>query len=257
MLVRVAAVRGSAPRDNDAVMSVTAGEMAGTIGGGQLEWLAIAKAREMLADRSQVASMDVALGPEIGQCCGGRVRLDFEPVDAPLLGALEMQASAQKRELPQVLVFGAGHTGKALARALAPLPLITMLIDSRPEAVEGFHHGGAVVASAMPESEVRKAPPNSVFVAMTHSHNLDFLITAEALARGDAAYCGMIGSATKRAVFLSWLAENGYDKSLGEKLTCPIGGSTVRDKRPEVIAALTAAEILAALSARELSPPKQ
>ena len=101
----------------------------------------------------------------------------------------------------------------------------------------------------MPEEVVRNAPPGSAFVAMTHSHSLDFLIAAEALARGDAAYCGMIGSATKRAVFAGWLAEHDLDRRLAGKLVCPIGGSVVRDKRPEVIAALTAAEILTALHA--------
>ncbi|MEZ5871580.1 MAG: xanthine dehydrogenase accessory protein XdhC [Nitratireductor sp.] len=257
VVVRVDAVRGSAPRDNDAVMSVTASALAGTIGGGQLEWLAIEKARALITGSGKAASLEVPLGPEIGQCCGGRVRLDFQMVDAALIGELEIQAKAQQHGLPQVLVFGAGHTGKALARALAPLPLATMLIDTRAEALAGFDHPGSMVISAMPESEIRQAPPNSAFVAMTHSHGLDFLITAEALARGDASYCGMIGSATKRAVFCSWLTENGYDKSLGEKLTCPIGGSTVRDKRPEVIAALTAAEILTALSADKLSQVKR
>ncbi len=95
---------------------------------------------------------------------------------------------------------------------------------------------------------MRDAPPGSAFVAMTHSHATDFLIMAEALKRGDAAYCGMIGSATKRAVFAGWLGDNGYDTALAQRLTCPIGGSAVRDKRPEVIAALTAAEIITALA---------
>ena len=83
---------------------------------------------------------------------------------------------------------------------------------------------------------------------MTHDHSLDFLITAEALRRGEGAYVGMIGSATKRALFMNWLEDNGHGRDLGDSLTCPIGGSAVKDKRPEVIAALTAAEILGVLA---------
>ena len=97
----------------------------------------------------------------------------------------------------------------------------------------------------LPEAEVRRAPPGSAYVILTHDHALDFLIAAEALARGDAAYVGMIGSATKRATFSRFARSRGIAPG---PLTCPIGG-TVRDKRPEVIAAFTAAEIMATLLA--------
>jgi xanthine dehydrogenase accessory factor len=95
---------------------------------------------------------------------------------------------------------------------------------------------------------VRDAAPGSVFVVLTHDHGLDFLIAQEALARGDAAYVGMIGSKTKRATFKSWLDDMGYDTGLLDGLTMPIGGADVDDKRPEVIAALTAAEIVRAVA---------
>ena len=252
VIASVAAVQGSAPRNGGAVMAITSDDFCGTIGGGQLEWLALQKARQMLAGGEQTASMDIPLGPEIGQCCGGRVRLELKSLTPELLAMLKRDGEAENVALPQVLIFGAGHTGKALAKALAPLPLKAMLIDSRPEAVAGFEHDGQSVISAVPESEVRIARPTSAFVVMTHSHSLDFLITAEALARKDAAYCGMIGSATKRAVFLSWLADNGYDPALAAGLTCPIGGSEVKDKRPQVIAAMTAAEILLALAGNQI-----
>jgi xanthine dehydrogenase accessory factor len=94
---------------------------------------------------------------------------------------------------------------------------------------------------------VADARPGSAFAVMTHEHSLDFLITAEILKRGDAAYCGMIGSATKRKLAERWMAENGYDTAAIAALTCPIGGDDVRDKRPQIIALLTAAEIVRAL----------
>lgn len=253
VVVRVAATSGSAPRNEDAVMVVgagmTGGATVGTIGGGQLEWIAIARARAILAGAEAEGAIDVPLGPEIGQCCGGRVRLSFHLLDSALLEQLRLEATEMEACMPRVLIFGAGHTGTALAAAMAPLPVRTMLIDSRADV---FQHPGAPVetlSTPLPEEAVREAPAGSAFVTMTHEHSLDFLITAEALRRGDAAYVGMIGSATKRAVFLNWLDDNGYRRALGARLVCPIGGNTVRDKRPEVIAALTAAEILAALHA--------
>jgi xanthine dehydrogenase accessory factor len=248
VLVRVEGARGSTPRDTDAAMAVTAREIAGTIGGGQLEWMAIARAREMLEAGESAETLDIPLGPQIGQCCGGRVQLDLQLLDDKLLDRLHAEARSTAAGLAHVLVFGAGHTGKALARALEPLPVKAVLVDERPGSFEGFITGIDTLCTPVPESAVRNAPPGSAFVAMTHSHATDFLIMAEALKRGDAAYCGMIGSATKRAVFTGWLGDNGYDAALAEKLTCPIGGSAVRDKRPEVIAALTAAEIITALA---------
>ncbi len=255
VIVRVAATKGSAPRESDALMAVTHDSSAGTIGGGQLEWLAIAHARKILSGKAAPGDIagetprdiDVALGPEIGQCCGGRVRLEFRLADAGLLDRLAA-AQARRTELrPQVLIFGAGHTGRALAQAMAPLPLRVMLVDERPDTLADLPQGVDAIAAVLPESQVAAAAPASAFVAMTHLHSLDFQIVAAALKRGDAAYCGMIGSKTKRAVFESWFADQGFDRALAASLACPIGGNAVADKRPEVIAAMTAAEILAAL----------
>jgi xanthine dehydrogenase accessory factor len=86
---------------------------------------------------------------------------------------------------------------------------------------------------------------------LTHDHALDFLIARAALARTDLAYVGMIGSATKRATFAHWLKREGEDDRLMTRLTLPIGGNAVRDKRPEVIAALVAAELLTLYATRQ------
>jgi xanthine dehydrogenase accessory factor len=249
ILVRVERADGSAPREAGAMMAVTAESIVGTIGGGQLEWTAIAHARTIAAQGMMEGRLDIALGPAIGQCCGGRVELRFERLNRTIRTALGAESAAAERQLRHVLVFGAGHTGKALARALDPLPFQAFLVDQRPEALDGLDGTTTRLCVAMPETLVREAPAGSAFVAMTHMHSLDFLITAEALARRDAAYCGMIGSATKRAVFRNWLEEHGYPRDVEASLVCPIGGSTVRDKRPEIIAALTVAEILTALHA--------
>jgi xanthine dehydrogenase accessory factor len=248
MVVRVAGTKGSAPRDAGAIMGVTGNATAGTIGGGQLEWLAIAHARKLLPEGDATIRdvLDIALGPEIGQCCGGRSILEFERLDTNLLLRLEQSARREADGFPQVHIFGAGHTGLALCRALLPLPVRAILVDPRAEALAAGAGLAKTVHAAVPEEVARNAPAGSAFVAMTHEHHLDFLVMAEALKRRDAAYCGMIGSKTKRAVFASWLEDAGQPRPLAERLTCPIGGKVVRDKRPETIAAMTAAEILTA-----------
>ena len=227
-------------------MLITANEVSGTIGGGRLEFDAIEKARRMIAAGEAAGTSDVPLGPELGQCCGGRVGLSFRRVDAVLLEQLAKQAERARDALPAVMIFGAGHTGRALAAALAPLPLAVSLIDSRPQTLAGIPEAVRCVAAAMPEAAVDDAPPHAAYVVMTHDHSLDFLVAAAALARSDAAYVGMIGSATKRERFRRHLAEDGREADEA-RLTLPIGGSDLRDKRPAVIAALTAAEIATCL----------
>ena len=102
---------------------------------------------------------------------------------------------------------------------------------------------------ALPEAELRAAPPGSAFVILTHDHALDFLLVREALLKGDAAYVGMIGSKTKRARFAHWLRQDLEREAdpLLEGLTCPIGAGGANDKRPAVIAAMVAAEIMTAM----------
>jgi xanthine dehydrogenase accessory factor len=159
----------------------------GTIGGGQLEYMAIDAARAMLARGGERETLDVPLGPEIGQCCGGRTRIAVERVSAGLAAGLWSGAEAALRALPVVLVFGAGHVGRALAAALALLPLRTVLIDSRAAELGLAPAGVETLATPLPEAEVRAARPGSAFVVLTHDQALDILIAREALARGDAA----------------------------------------------------------------------
>jgi xanthine dehydrogenase accessory factor len=221
----------------------------GTIGGGQFEFMAIGNAREMLAGNG-VAVMDIPLGPEIGQCCGGRTQLAFRLVTPEVAATLEARLAQDARSLPEVYLFGAGHVGRALAAALEPLPLSVTVVETRESELANLPAAARTRLVPMPEALVAEIPAGSALVILTHDHALDFLIAREALARTDLAYTGMIGSATKRATFASWLSrEGGGERAWLDRLTLPIGGSAVRDKRPEVIAAMTTAEILAALAA--------
>lgn len=248
VLVRVEAVFGSTPREKDTEMVVSADGQFGTIGGGQLEFLAIDQARGLLRSGGHSDRLDIPLGPGIGQCCGGRVVLSFARLDGVARTDLLSVWQAREAARPCVYVFGAGHVGRALAAALGLLPLSVTVIDTRPVFLNDLPEGVAALASPMPEAEVRAAPAGSAFVAVTHDHALDFLITREALARTDAAYVGMIGSKTKRAQFRRWHAREGGDPDRLAALYCPIGGSAVDDKRPEIIAALTSAEIIGTMA---------
>ncbi|WJI37802.1 xanthine dehydrogenase accessory protein XdhC [Mesorhizobium opportunistum] len=287
-LVEVAGTKGSTPREKGAFMLVSASATFGTIGGGQLEYMAIDKARQMLASspsplwggsagkagrgggaafegppphkgegeeaRIEVdevrATLDVPLGPEIGQCCGGRVEVLIRLVDAALAADLIAGAEAEEAHLPHVYIFGGGHVGQALASTVALLPVHGVIIETRAEALEGMPETVETRLTPMPEAEVRKAPAGTAFAILTHDHALDFLIVAEALKRDDAAYVGMIGSKTKKATFRNWYLKSA-DGTEAEfaRLVSPIGGNAVRDKRPQVIAALAAAEIMTALVA--------
>nr|WP_295470114.1 xanthine dehydrogenase accessory protein XdhC [Mesorhizobium sp.] len=248
-LVEVVRARGSTPREEGAWMLVSPTSILETIGGGTLEFMAIDRAREALAGAVVADSLDVPLGPEIGQCCGGRVELSIRLLDATERDALADKVQRAEAALPQVLVFGGGHVGHALAAAFALLPVKVTVVDVRPEALDGMPASVETRLTPVPEEAVREASAGSAFVVLTHDHALDFLIVAEALKRADAAYVGMIGSKTKRATFRSWyLSEAGGTQADFERVVCPIGGDAVRDKRPAVIAALAAAEIMRALS---------
>ncbi|MBB5042969.1 xanthine dehydrogenase accessory protein XdhC [Shinella fusca] len=247
ILVEVTGAAGSTPRDTDAWMLVSQRAIFATIGGGQLEYMAIDHARRALRSGLDAAPMDVPLGPEIGQCCGGRVGLSFTPLNPELAGDLIARSDREMAARPHVYVFGAGHVGDALAMALSLAPLRVVLVDTREdELMASTVPRVETCLTAMPEAVVRDAPPGSSFVVLTHDHALDFLIAAEALRRTDAAYVGMIGSKTKRATFRNWLTREIGRPELFDSLVCPIGGTAVKDKRPAVIAALAAAEITTA-----------
>jgi xanthine dehydrogenase accessory factor len=248
-LVEVAEVKGSTPREKGAWMLVSPERIFGTIGGGQLEFMAISKAREMLADAGEGLLLDIPLGPEIGQCCGGRVEASIRLADEAVRSMLLDEAEAEDAKLPHVYVFGGGHVGHALASAFVLLPVRVIVVETRADALEDMQEGIEMRLTPVPEEMVRDAPSGSAFVVLTHDHALDFLIVAESLKRDDAAYVGMIGSKTKKATFRSWyLKTAGGSEADFARLVSPIGGDQVKDKRPAVIAALAAAEIMTALA---------
>jgi len=243
VLITVAETKGSAPREAGTCMAVTADSQHGTIGGGRLEFEAINQAHKLLADPlTNSLTQKYALGPLLEQCCGGSLVLDLSKM--PLDKALD----AIKPSGPGVnlYMFGAGHVGRAVAKAIAPLGFNTVWTDGRAgEFPETMPDGCAKNVSDDPVEVVAGAKPGAMFLVFTHSHQLDYAITAAVLGRGDGLYCGLIGSSTKRARFEKrMLDETGIDKSSLTSLTCPIGVPGIDGKEPEIIAASVAAQLL-------------
>ncbi|ESQ91235.1 hypothetical protein ABAC460_06635 [Asticcacaulis sp. AC460] len=269
-LVSLLAVEGSAPREAGTRMVVTREGLVGTIGGGNLEYQAIHQARAVLEHPPGTWRIqDYPLGPLLGQCCGGRVRLMVERLDPSRsqwlgkvnghevrletrlfdshverdegeAGVISAKGTAPKAgdsfaetvgepHVP-LMMFGAGHVGQAIAGLLPGLPFDLDWQDSR----EGH------TLDAM-EQAAREA--KGLVLILTHDHALDYRLTAAALS-GRAQFIGLIGSATKRARFLSRLTKDGFDEAILARLTCPIGIAGITGKAPEVIAVSVVAQLL-------------
>lgn len=237
--VTVVATAGSTPREPGAAMRVDARRVEGTIGGGALEWRAIQEARAMLAAGATSRELDLPLGPELGQCCGGRVRLRLERTDRPHQPALPADAL-------DLVLFGAGHVGQALVQVLAVHPCRIRWIDPRAELLpEDPPANVTPIPSALPVHEVARGPERAAWLVMTHSHDLDLDLCEAILRRGDACFVGLIGSATKRARFETRLVNRGIAPEALRALACPIGLPGIAGKHPGTIAIATAAQLLA------------
>ena len=251
VIVEVGATQGSVPRATGTRMLVSAAAVRGTVGGGHLELKAIARALDMLrAGVVEPQHEHVALGPALGQCCGGAVTLSFTPLDTAALAAWPDEAARFDLQL-----YGAGHVGRAIARALAPINANVMWIDSRPDEFDvdsersgddaPAHIRRIVVEADEPiEAEVANAPPGAFFLVLTHRHDLDLAITQAILRRGDFGFLGLIGSRTKRQRFVHQLERRGIAPALIDRVTCPIGIAGITGKEPEVIAAAVVAQLL-------------
>ena len=253
ILVEITLAEGSTPREAGARMLVSAGQSFGTIGGGQLEFHATDVAREMIAEGEAQREITLHLGPHLGQCCGGRVKLALTRAGAADVQSLAVMEQARAQHRPRIAIFGAGHTGLALCNLLALLPFHVHLIDDRKNVFGTVPGGIETMQLDQPVQWVATAAARTAYIILSHSHALDYALAEAALKKGDAAYVGMIGSATKRARFASWFLASGGTKAQLSGLTCPIGGK-IADKRPEIIAALTIAEVIGVFSGSSPSP---
>ncbi len=245
-LVTVHATRGSVPREQGAWMAVFADEVMGTVGGGQLEFQAIAQARSQLNEALPSTSFRYALGPNLGQCCGGEVHLMFELVRQLHIDELRARL---KVALRPVALFGGGHVGKALVQVLANLPFDVTWIDSRDEIFPpGLPAQVRCEHSDPVQAAVAVLGAGSQVVIMSFSHAEDLDVVAACLLRqrgkGDLAFIGLIGSKTKWARFRHQLEARGFSQEELSLVTCPIGVDGITSKLPEVIAVAVAAQLL-------------
>ncbi len=289
VLVTVASVEGSAPREAGTTMLVTQDGQRDTIGGGHLELRACEIARAMLMFPESRRLERFALGPSLGQCCGGGVQLVFEQVtaehlaprdthrtswrvvsldtDAPPLLVTDEAALAfdpalptrivvdesgrrwlidpRRAWTPHLLLFGAGHVGAAIVRALADLPCHVTWIDERAEAFPSTVPANVTIElTDAPDAVVAQAAAGSSYLVMTHSHAIDQQLCAAILERNDAGWFGLIGSHTKRQQFEHRLLARGIPAERLAGMTCPVGIAGISGKAPGVIAAAVAAQLL-------------
>lgn len=248
VLVTVLHTQGSVPRGPGTAMLVLAEDFAGTIGGGHLEFEAIAWARQMLsgAQAWQSCERRQVLGPSLGQCCGGVVQLGFEPVAAA--DAARVRAALSPARTPLAL-FGGGHVGRAIVQTLLPLPFEVHWIDSRDEIFpEGLPEQVRCEHSSPVQAAVADLAPGSRVLIMSFSHAEDLDIVVACLRRlrerGDLPFVGLIGSQTKWATFRHRLEQRGFGADEIARITCPIGLPGIAGKAPEVIAVSVAAQLL-------------
>jgi xanthine dehydrogenase accessory factor len=250
VLVTVLQTEGSAPREAGAWMGVFADGIVGTVGGGHLEHEAIAMARRALSGERIDAEKRFPLGPSLGQCCGGVVHLQFELVAPPQAEQLRarLEQAADAHRLP-VALFGGGHVGQAIVRALLPLPVRVHWIDSRDEIFPpALPRWIACEHSAPVHAAVADLAPQSRVLIMSFSHAEDLDIVAACLQRQrekkDLPFVGLIGSKTKWASFRQRLEARGFAAEEMARITCPIGIAGIQGKEPEVIAAAVAAQLM-------------
>ena len=265
VLVRVHSTEGSAPRDAGAWMAVFTDSLLGTIGGGHLEHQAIERARELLALQLSKSGLEqgaaapelmrMALGPSLGQCCGGVVHLSLQRVNAQDAATLRQQLDTPR--MP-VALFGGGHVGHALAELLARLPVALHWIDSREGIFPDALPAHVVCEHSEPvQGAVASLAPDSRVLIMSFSHAEDLDVLALCLTRqrqrGDLPYIGLIGSQTKWASFRHRLEARGFTTEELAHVTCPIGVPGIEGKEPEVIAVAVAAQLLQARQTKQSS----
>ena len=231
--VTISAVRGSAPREAGTAMQIWPDRQTGTIGGGALEWQATQTARDMLRQGIQTQNQTIPLGPSLGQCCGGSVTLRFE-----------QHAKDHPQAGHPVWIWGAGHVGRAIVTAMAPLPDFAITwADTAPNRFPADLPDAVspLVAADLPRA-LKHAPPEAFHLILTYSHDID-LALCDAILRHGSSFVGLIGSSTKWARFQSRLAQFGHTPDEIARITCPIGDPSL-GKHPAAIALGVASQLL-------------
>ena len=261
VVISITSTQGSAPREAGTWMAVFAGQIVGTIGGGHVEFEAIAEARALLKDQESTPDAyekRYVLGPSLGQCCGGVMVIHYQKYSCSVnkyagysqkmpLNSVFNPISAKKRQ--NIALFGGGHVGKAIVHILSTLPMQVMWIDSRDEIFPAELPSNVVCEHSDPvQAAVHDLVAGSHVLIMSFSHAEDLDIVAACLLRqrekADLPFVGLIGSKTKWATFRHRLEDRGFSEVELAHITCPIGVDGIKGKEPEVIAVAVAAQLL-------------
>lgn len=247
----------------------------GTIGGGALEYQAQKDARNYLRRQCDMMIARIPLGPNLGQCCGGNVTLLYEYWGQGKIDALDTIKNTGRRlidiegtypaplprprgfafskgwlhepvlsPLPQIWLYGAGHVGRAIVDSMIDLPYNIQWIDIDRNRFPSDCAITPIIAK-QPANLVSNAPDDAIHLVMTHDHALDLEICHAVLSRTHHAL-GLIGSATKRARFITRLRNLGHEETQAERLICPIGNPAL-GKAPKAIAIGVVAQILSGI----------
>ncbi|PCJ21145.1 MAG: xanthine dehydrogenase accessory protein XdhC [Candidatus Cloacimonadota bacterium] len=229
VLLTIVKVTGSSPRNIASKMIVLKDSIIGSIGGGHLEYKAMKISREALLSKdSKCFLRDFTLGAKLGQCCGGKVEIMFEPFIS--------SHSA-------LIIFGAGHIGKELVFLMKDLQNKIYWVDSRENQFpQDSLSNVEMILSDGPETEIDNLPSDSKILILTHNHALDFEILKRCL-RAKCSYIGLIGSNTKWKTFKSRLLNQGFNESDLKRVDCP-AGYKCSDKRPKAVAISLASKLL-------------
>lgn len=225
VLITIIGVTGSTPRNSGTKMVVSQNEIYDTIGGGHLEFKAIKLAKQLLNSNKNCQQIEhFQLDSQLGQCCGGNASVLFECFTTNTIN---------------IVVFGAGHVAQALIPILAGLPCHTTWVDSRaeqfPANTEHFANMSILVTDD-PASEVTSMPANTLYIVITHNHQLDFEISHAVLKREDFYYLGLIASDTKWRRFQQRYKHREVSQQLVKRMNCPIGLAHVSGKLPMEVA---------------------
>ncbi len=260
VIVTIASTQGSVPREAGTWIAVFTSQTVGTIGGGHVEFEAIADARLLLKSQetAEPYSKRYVLGPSLGQCCGGVMVIHYQKYSCSgnkyaghsqktLLNSMFKPVPQPK--LQNVALFGGGHVGKAIVNILSTLPMQVMWIDSRDEIFPDELPSNVVCEHSDPvQAAVNDLPTSSHVLIMSFSHAEDLDIVTACLLRqrerADLPFIGLIGSKTKWATFRHRLEDRGFSETELAHVTCPIGADGIKGKEPEVIAVGVAAQLL-------------
>ncbi len=292
VLVSIVDVAGSSPREAGTRMVVRPDmSFMGTIGGGRLEYDVLHEAVSLMSEGGAAFQIrSYVLGPDLGQCCGGRVEIAFEqfhfnyrsraqefstqenagifsttantcssgPLERQVLPPSMCRADSAENVLnqgilterfgedrPHLYLFGAGHVGKALVLAMAPLGFQISWIDDRREIFPKYLPSNIrCIHLNEPQVVVKNLEPGNYVIVMTHDHKRDHAIVDAAVRRTDLAFIGLIGSATKRARTLKRFKDSGVSEAQSKQLVCPVGITEIKSKKPSDIAISIAAQLL-------------